>query len=226
MEIAALYREHGPAILAACRRATGDDEKAAALTPRVFTHVQRQVGDLALVVRVAHRFAEELPGPRLLRDPTPPTDIELARARERFARDVYPKTVRLVERDQRPPRVLRWLPYLAPVWVGLAAAGMYLASRNPRSAAVLELYAGGKRLRDGMIVKRGQAVRAVVDAGDYEFVTVYVGPRLVARIDHRPRQRVEVPIVVEERPLRVRATFSQSPRGQPPRQTGIELDVE
>jgi hypothetical protein len=226
MDIAALYREHGPAILAACRRATGDDARAAELAPRVFAHVQRQLGDEALMLRAAYRMAAELPGPRLLRDPAPPTEAELARARERFTREVYGKTVGLVVRDQRAPRVLRWLPFVAPVWVALAFAAMFPASKNPRAPSSLELYSGERLLRPGMLVRRGETLRAVVAPGDYEFVTVYVGPRVVSHIDHRPRERVVMPVVVDEAPLRVRAAFSESQRGLPQRVTGIELNVE
>lgn len=229
MDLAALYREHGPAIYAACRQATGNDRAAAQLAPRVFVRVQRRPDDLELVARTAHELATTLKGPRLLRDPAPPTPEEIDRARDRFAREVFSRTLPLVERDQRPPRVLRWLTVFAPLWVvGAAIMGLSLARmRSPENVA-LELRAGDRRLYAGATVRRGEAVRVTIDRGDFEYVTVYNGPRLVQHIDHAVARRVELdrPIVVEETPFRVTVDFRHSPRGVPAKRTGIELDVE
>jgi hypothetical protein len=230
MDLADAYREHGPAIFAACRRAAGDERAAVALTPRVFVRLQQshRLGDLAAAARVAHELAVELKGPRLLRDPAPPTEADIARARERFLREVARRTFGIVERDQRPPRVLRWLTYVAPVWVALAFAGMFLASKNPMRQTALELYAGERRLVPGARVKRGARVRAIVQPGGYPYVTVYYGPRVVQHIDHATAARVELdrPIVVEEAPFHVWVAFGHSARGMPANRTGIELDVE
>jgi hypothetical protein len=248
MDAAALYRMYGPAILAACRRQVADDAIAARLTPKVFVRVQQKLGgpdDAMLLARAARDAAVDIPGPRLLRDLAPPTEAELARARDRFTRQVYARTLPIVERDQRPPTILRWLKVYAPVHVALAAMmGIFLAMPNlmrpqgvSRSAADdgLELYAerGGVRLRllKGMRVRKGDHLRAVVTPAGYPSVTVLAGPRIVQRLEHLQKDagRIEVdtPIIVEEEAhIRVTAQFALSPRGFPDRATSIELDVE
>jgi hypothetical protein len=240
-----LYRVYGPAILARCRRATGDDTRAAELLPRAFLRAQPRlsgdpVADGDLLDATVRELAADLPGPRLLRDPGPPTGDELARAAQRFNRDVQRRTLPLVERDQRPPLVLRWLWVYAPLFVLVASTGMFLAVRDPMNperfgggarSAGFELHDGSRRLATGMTVPRGEPVRVVVVPAGYPYVVLMVGPRVHQRLGPLPRDagRVEAQPVVapgDQGELRVAALFSRSPRGLPLTETSVVLKVE
>jgi hypothetical protein len=247
MDVAGLYRRLGPAIFARCRRLLGDDARAAQATPRVFVRAQgRLTGDAVrddeVLARTAQAVCADLPGPRLVRDPAPLGEAELARAAERFARDVYAKTLLLVERDQRPPAILRWVWVYAPILVAVAMTGMFFAVRNPMNperfgggsrAAGVELYRETDgmtaRLATGMRVRRGDRLRVVVAPSGFPFATVSVGPRVHARLGPLARDagRIDVaPVVVDTAPFRVSALFGRSPRGLPVTETSIVLEVE
>ena len=247
MEPARLYRVYGPPILARCRRVTGSDEAAAALTPRVFLRAQvRLAGDPErdgpLLDATVRELAADLPGPRLLRDPGPPTADELRRAAERFDREVQRRTLPIVERDQRPPLLLRWLWVYAPIFVLLASTGMFFAVRNPMNperfgggsrTANLELYdrplGADRRLATGMKVRRGAKLRLTVNPAGFRYVTVMVGGRVHQRLGPLPRDvgRIDVaPIPADEHPLRVAGLFGRSPAGQPLHETSIVVNVE
>jgi hypothetical protein len=247
MNVAGLYRALGPAIFARCRRLLGDERAAAEVTPRVFVRAQRRLtgdaaADAALLSRVAEEVCLTVPGPRLVRDDPTPSEAELRRAEERFARDLYRRTLLIVERDQRPPPVLRWLWVYAPIVVVLALTGMFFAAKYPMNSerfgggagdAGIELYLeeGGlsHRLATGMRVRRGERLRAIVIPAGHPYVTVSIGPRVHQRLGPLPRDagRTEIePIVVDGKPLRVSALFGRSPRGLPIAEASIVLEVE
>jgi len=243
LDHARLYRVYGPAILARCRRVTGDDAAAAELLPKVFLRLQPRLGgdpavDGPLLDATVRELAADLPGPRLLRDPGPPTPEELVQAQGRFQREVQRRTLPLVERDQRPPVLLRWLWIYAPLFVLLASSGMFLAVRDPMNPerfgggsrnAGFELSAGQRRLTTGMTVRRGEPVRITVVPAGYPYVVLMVGPRVHQRLGPLPRDagRIEAfPVVADEGKLRVAALFGRSPRGLPLTETSIVVNVE
>jgi hypothetical protein len=244
---ARLYRVYGPAILARCRRVTGNDDAAAALLPKVFVRAQpRLTGDLgrdaALLDAAVLELAADLPGPRLLREPGPPSEDELRAAAGRFSREVLRRTLPLVERDQRPPGVLRWLWVYAPIFVLLASTGMFFAVRNPMNperfgggsrAAGFELYdrplGAARRLATGMTVRRGETLALTVVPAGFPYVTVMVGGRVHQRFGPLPRNagRLEAAAIpADEHPLRVAALFGRSPAGLPLHETSIVVNVE
>lgn len=246
MELAGLYRRHGAAILARCRRLLGDDTAAARATPRVFLKAQRELtGDPAVddaaLDRAAAAVCEALPGPRLVRDPAPPTEAELRRAEERFSREVYKKTLPIVERDQKPPVILRFVWIYAPIFVAIAMTGMFFAVRNPMRP---ERFGGGsrqahvevygrtgdltRRLETGMHVHRGETLRLVLAPEGFPYATVSVGPRVHQRLGplHDARRLDLPPVVVDMAPFRVSALFGNSPRGLPVTETSIVLEVD
>ncbi len=92
-------------VLAHCRRLVRDDATAAKLAPRVFVKVQGKLGgdpavDDAVIARAAAHAAASIPGPRALPDDPSPTDDELGRAADRFAREVYKRLSAAEARDE------------------------------------------------------------------------------------------------------------------------------
>jgi hypothetical protein len=222
---------------------TGDDAAAAELLPKVFLRLQPRLGgdpavDGPLLDATVRELAADLPGPRLLRDPGPPTPEELAQAQGRFQREVQRRTLPLVERDQRPPVLLRWLWIYAPLFVLLASCGMFLAVRDPMNPerfgggsrnAGFELSAGQRRLTTGMTVRRGEPVRiTVVPAATLCRAHGRVPACTSASAPSRETAgRIEaLPVVADEGKLRVAALFGRSPRGLPLTETSIVVNVE
>jgi len=163
-----LYREHGPAVFARCRRILGDDDEAIAATAATFA---RRARDRRLDAHLLDETAEAVCLERL-----PPgrlaivTGTDDPAAADRFRRLYLSKAMPAIERAERPPFVLRYVWFVAPVFVAIASSGMFFAARSARRAdtvpAGLEVYAerGGHTVRvaAGSHLRRGEIVRLVV----------------------------------------------------------------
>jgi hypothetical protein len=135
---------------------------------------------------------------------------------------------------ERPPFVLRWIWYFAPLLVTTAMVGMYFAAKSapreaPPTAASLEAYAElhGQvyRVADGARLRRGQALRFVVAPAHARFVTLSTSAGQVARVGplEPGETRVELPDpipVTAAGHLRVTAVFDQE------RVVSLAFDVE
>ena len=162
----------------------------------VFSHVQRQLGDRGLVTRVAHRFAESSRAAPLAR-PLATDEAELAgrasTSSARCTRDRAPRRARPAT-AARPP----WLPYVAPVC--RARRGRHVPGVAQPAVGRL---AGDLRRRQAPARRHGREARQPCARSSMPATTIRDRLRRAsARRAHRspPRQRVEVPIVVEEKP--------------------------
>ena len=178
-----VYREHGPAVFARCRRILGDDEAAIAATTATFA---RRARDRHLDGRLLDETAEAVCLERL-----PPgrlavvTGADDPAAADRFRRLYLARAIPAIERAERPPFVLRYVWFVAPVFVAIASSGMFFAARSARRAdtipAGLEVYAdrGGHSVRvaAGSHLRRGEIVRLVVVPAGPASASVELGGR-------------------------------------------------
>lgn len=181
-----LYREHGPTVFARCRRILGDDEAAIEATTATF---ERRARDRRVDARLLEETAEAVCLERL-----PPgrlavvTGTDDPAAADRFRRLYLAKALPAIERAERPPLVLRYVWFVAPIFVATAMTGMFLAARSaarPESradgTAGLEVYGvrGGHtyRVAAGAHLHRGEAVRLVVIPAGAVYASVELGGR-------------------------------------------------
>jgi len=178
-----LYREHGPAVFARCRRILGDDDEAIAATAATFA---RRARDRRLDAHLLDETAEAVCLERL-----PPgrlaivTGTDDPAAADRFRRLYLSKAMPAIERAERPPFVLRYVWFVAPVFVAIASSGMFFAARSARRAdtvpAGLEVYAerDGQTVRvaAGSHLRRGEIVRLVVVPAGAVTASVELGGR-------------------------------------------------
>jgi len=164
-----LYREHGPAIFARCRRLLGADEAAVAATLDAFARRARDPG-IDLAVAAEEICLQRLPPGRLAVLEDGASDPA---AEERFRGRYLVAMLPAIERAERPPLVLRWVWIFGPIFVACAMTAMFFAARSARqserAAALtpgLEVYAerGGHtyRVPAGATLRHDQHVRLVV----------------------------------------------------------------
>lgn len=179
-----LYREHGPTVFARCRRILGDDEAAIAATAATFARRARDRRvDAHLLGETAEAVClERLPPGRL----AVVTGTDDPAAADRFRRLYLAKTLPAIERAERPPFVLRYVWFVAPIFVATAMTGMFFAARSARRADPaalpgLEVYAerGGHtyRVGAGAHLQRGQVVRLVLIPAGAVYASVELGGR-------------------------------------------------